>query len=63
MLGNDFKQINVNGAIRYAPEGELSEEHASFHTSYEAVSCTSFINAASIPSAMKRKLDKKTQKI
>lgn len=46
LLGNSFKKIDINGVMKYIPDEGLNPKHASFHTSFEAVSCTSFINSA-----------------
>ena len=54
-LGNSFEEVYIRGAKKYAPFN-LSPSHYSFHTSFEAISCTSFINAAQIPESMASKI-------
>jgi predicted GTPase len=51
-LGQNLKMIMLNKCKVYMPNDDIEEKYASFHTSFEAVSCTSFINAEEIPPRM-----------
>jgi predicted GTPase len=51
-FGQNFKRVMVKGQTVYVPDDDIEEKYASFHTSFEAISCTSFINAEEIPPRM-----------
>jgi predicted GTPase len=54
-FGQNFKRMMIKGQTVYVPDDNLEDKYASFHTSFEAVSCTSFINAEEIPHRMYKK--------